>query len=139
MNYRNNPHLFRSIRRPKSGNLFLLTFPFFFYKLCATNQLRRVVDVEQRVLAEIGELCHKPLANQSIAVCLDADSVVSEKVVFLVILTAVGKPVHKGFHILIGEVLELITVELLACALGGIVAWGCVCPAGNGQSGDGSH
>ena len=46
------------------------------------NKGGSVVNVEQRVLAEMGELCHKPSANQSITIVLNTGCVITQELVF---------------------------------------------------------
>ena len=77
-----------------------------------------VVEVEQGILAELGELCHEPTANCGVAGGQREASAGLDEVIGNQILLAVGKAVDERLHILVGQVLELITVELLALLVG---------------------
>ena len=94
-----------------------------------------MVEIEQRVLTEFGELRHKPLANQSIAIGLDGGCEVLHEGVFPQITFTLGQSGDELLHAVIGQVLELITVELLA-ALGGVVGGRLVGLPCDGQIGE---
>lgn len=79
-----------------------------------------VVEVKQRVLAELGELIDKPTADGGIAGGQGETSAVFQEIKSRHILLGVRQAADERLHIFIGQVLKLITVELFACTLGHI-------------------
>ena len=109
---------------------------FFFKESESANQLGGIVEVEQRILAELGELCHKPLSYLFIAVGLNTGSSVSDELKFPLISFVVGQCGDELFHAITSQVLELITVELFPGSLGGTFSGRLVGSLGDLQIGE---
>ena len=82
-----------------------------------------MAEVKQRVRSELGELRREPFPHQRITVVLDGRSEVLHEGVFPQIAFTLGEGKKELLHALIGQILELVAVELLA-ALGGVVGGG---------------
>ena len=103
---------------------------FFFCLLDERDNINNhrhiVVEIEDGVLAELGELCHEPTADGSIARGQREATAFFQEKVGLHIIFAVGKAIDEALHILVFEVLKLITVKGFARALGNILSGGLV-------------
>ena len=90
------------------------------------NHLNLIVEIEEGVLAELGELCHKPTADNRIARGLGQATVVFQELERLQEFIVVRQSFDELFHIVEGQVLKLITVELFTRGLGNILSGGLV-------------
>ena len=87
---------------------------FLIQESDTANQFRGVIQVEHRVLAEIGELLYEPLANQRIAVAVEIGSEVLHALVLLLVGCSIGDAGQELFHTIVGQVFELVVVVFFA-------------------------
>ena len=78
------------------------------------NQFRGVIQIEHRVLAEIGELFHEPLAHQRVAVSVEIGSEVLHALVLLLVGCSIGDAGQELLHTIVGQVFELVVVVFFA-------------------------
>ena len=72
------------------------------------NHHNLIVEIEEGVLAELGELCHKPTADNRIARGLGQATVVFQELERLQEFIVVRQSFDELFHIVEGQVLKLI-------------------------------
>ena len=111
--------------------------PHFNY-FRSPDKYRLVVEIEQWIFSELGELRDEPIPHQCITVGLNDGCRIPEEAILFEVNLVVRQSSHKTLHILVFEVLELIAAKLLTAAGG--VAGGCaVALAHHGQAGDFLH
>ena len=72
-----------------------------------------MVQIKDRILAIERELRCEPFSNESVSVNLKQGSSIFSKVIFTKILFVFWQRIDKGFHILIGEILKLVSACFL--------------------------